>query len=75
MGLLAGLEHVGEALAILEIVVGGEAVAESVHLSLAWVHLLRLILLLLILLGLLLFLRVTAVSRTHQSTYCLVGHF
>ncbi len=73
VSLLAGLEHVREVLAVVEVIVSGQTVAEAVHLTLAWVHLLLLVLLgSLLLLGL--FLGVAARS-THQTAHGLVSNF
>lgn len=75
MLLLAGLEHIREALAVLQVVVAGQAIAEAVHLVLARVVLLLLVLLRrsLLLLLLLLGLAVPA-GPAHQTSHCLVRH-
>lgn len=75
MLLLAGLEHVREALAVLQVVVAGEAIAEAVHLVLARIVLLLVLLRRSLLLLLLLLLRMAvAAGPAHQTSHRLVSH-
>ena len=70
MLLLAGLEHIREALAVLQVVVAGQAIAEAVHLVLA-----RVVLLLLLLRRSLLLLSLAVpAGPAHQTSHCLVRH-